>query len=282
MGGSAGGANAEAGRSPGGTSAGGRNTGGFSASGGVSSGGVTSAGATGAASGASPTAGGAGSSSVGGAGGSSGDGAGGNGVTGGEGGESGTISSCDDTYTACGCGCCGGVTPTKRCFYPEIPGHLASIIEEDESIRGRPDCANAGCSAPQEYVCCTSDQATLSEATYKVTVVPTALDRLTISRTDDEFCDSITFVNPSAARNAFMIEAPAKDWVVQDTQVAFCSQSSINRAIGGVGHLSWHGSPCVADFDFTLFASFEQSGRRAVRFKAENVPLSSGTLFGCD
>jgi len=279
QGGSAAGGLAAGGRSQSGASQGGRSSGGSGASVSVGSGGAATAGAAGAASGASATGGSAwgGASGAGGAGITAGAG-----TTGGEGGETGTISSCDDTYTACGCGCCGGVTPTKRCFYPELPGHLASIIEEDESIRSSPDCANAGCSAPQEYVCCTSDQATLGEATYKVTVLATALDRLTISRTDDQYCDQITFVYASATRDDFRIEAPAKQWIVQDSRVQFCSQSSINQAVGGVGHLTWHGAPCVADFDFTLFASFERSGRRAVRFKAENVPLSNGTLLGCD
>lgn len=58
------------------------------------------------------------------------------------------------SYIACGCGCCGGVTPSKQCLYHEKGDDLAKIIAADRAASKRPSCANVGCSRGTEYVYC--------------------------------------------------------------------------------------------------------------------------------
>lgn len=58
------------------------------------------------------------------------------------------------TYVACGCGCCGGTTPNKKCLYHSKGDILDKIIQEDKKIKENPQCSTAGCSIGTEYSYC--------------------------------------------------------------------------------------------------------------------------------
>jgi hypothetical protein len=201
----------------------------------------------------------------------------------GEAGDGGATAACSDTYRACGCGCCGGVEPMLRCYYPEIPGHLASIVADDQSVAQREECANVGCSLPVEYVCCDSQDAMETEATYEASVASTALDRLHILRTGaDGRCSAIGFANPSRLDDVFRIEIPAPWWSIESAHESGCGQSPVRRPMGGFGQLRWHGDPCVLEFDFTLFFEPAPGAPSAVRFKAAGLPLNEPGALRCE
>lgn len=58
------------------------------------------------------------------------------------------------TYTVCGCGCCGGTTPNKKCLYHSKGDVLDTIIQEDEKTQQNPQCSTMGCSIGIEYYYC--------------------------------------------------------------------------------------------------------------------------------
>lgn len=59
-----------------------------------------------------------------------------------------------ESYVACGCGCCGGAEPVKKCLYRAKGDDLAKIKAEDGKARERPQCAVMGCSRGTEYSYC--------------------------------------------------------------------------------------------------------------------------------
>lgn len=58
------------------------------------------------------------------------------------------------TYTACGCGCCGGTIPNKKCLYHSKGERMESIAQRDVQIRQSSQCAVMGCSGGIEYHYC--------------------------------------------------------------------------------------------------------------------------------
>lgn len=59
-----------------------------------------------------------------------------------------------ESYIACGCGCCGGAEPVKRCFYHSKDDSLEKIIEEDKKAAKSQDCPLVGCSQGIKYIFC--------------------------------------------------------------------------------------------------------------------------------
>ncbi len=58
------------------------------------------------------------------------------------------------TYITCGCGCCGGSTPNKKCLYHSKGDDLDKIIQEDTKTKQSPQCSTMGCSIGIEYSYC--------------------------------------------------------------------------------------------------------------------------------
>ncbi|MEW5738988.1 MAG: hypothetical protein AB1938_08670 [Myxococcota bacterium] len=58
------------------------------------------------------------------------------------------------TYLDCGCGCCGGTTPTRRCVYSSRGEDFDALVRQAEETLANTDCATAGCSLGVELVCC--------------------------------------------------------------------------------------------------------------------------------
>ncbi|MBK8467247.1 MAG: hypothetical protein IPL32_15625 [Chloracidobacterium sp.] len=69
-----------------------------------------------------------------------------------------TSSLCDKpqkglSFIACGCGCCGGTIPMKKCIYRSKGDDIKKLVEEDRIWTG-PQCATVGCSPGIKYVYC--------------------------------------------------------------------------------------------------------------------------------
>lgn len=60
------------------------------------------------------------------------------------------------SYTACGCGCCGGVDPNpiQKCLYHSRGEDLREIMKSDEAQRLSPDCKFIGCARGTKYTYC--------------------------------------------------------------------------------------------------------------------------------
>lgn len=58
----------------------------------------------------------------------------------------------EQSYLACGCGCCGGVEPSKECV--DDSTELEQIIAKDKTQKFSGQCATMGCSAGVEYSIC--------------------------------------------------------------------------------------------------------------------------------
>lgn len=58
------------------------------------------------------------------------------------------------SYTACGCGCCGGESPIEQCLYKSKGDDINKIIESDQKVKNSPQCAYAGCSKGLLYKYC--------------------------------------------------------------------------------------------------------------------------------
>ena len=59
-----------------------------------------------------------------------------------------------ESYTACGCGCCPGTEPAKRCLYRSKGESLEDVRKKDRAAARSPDCPMAGCSVPIVYSYC--------------------------------------------------------------------------------------------------------------------------------
>lgn len=59
-----------------------------------------------------------------------------------------------DTYTACGCGCCSGATPQEVCLYKSNGDSLERIKQQDTAAKTSPQCAVIGCSRGTTYKYC--------------------------------------------------------------------------------------------------------------------------------
>lgn len=62
------------------------------------------------------------------------------------------------SYISCGCGCCGGITPTEenaqtQCLYKSKGESIQAKIDQDKALT-QEYCANVGCSIPTKYVYC--------------------------------------------------------------------------------------------------------------------------------
>ncbi|MGC4089997.1 MAG: hypothetical protein QM756_19335 [Polyangiaceae bacterium] len=197
--------------------------------------------------------------------------------TGGEaggGGEAGAPS-CEGSYTACGCGCCGGVqqtTPTT-CYYPEWGDSLATIVAADKRVAGSASCANAGCSFPYVYACCMSaPQEAQSAGQYTWSRLG---DSLSLFKTDAQgMCGSLQL--EIGAPPLPTLRADTFGWTSSGSYQP-CSMSSINEPIGISGSIyayrtsSGGTSTCALNVHVTLFIGLGNGGVRAARFDVDGI-----------
>ncbi len=62
--------------------------------------------------------------------------------------------SVNNSYVACGCGCCGDVKYIEQCIYRSKGDDLSKIIEEDKKSKQGDLCKLAGCNMGTRYVYC--------------------------------------------------------------------------------------------------------------------------------
>lgn len=182
----------------------------------------------------------------------------------------------DETYDACGCGCCG-VPVNSRCYYPDLAEDLVPIKGENEAAASSPECANAGCAAGVHYVRCVTPDVE-EGASYSINGYMDSASYLQVARESAEGrCNDSKFVQPGTPQEGFPIELPLPGRL-SDATDRRCSMSAPppkRTVIGTLGYLrkAAPGS-CKFDFDFTVFFLAEDGTADPVRFKSEGVALA--------
>jgi hypothetical protein len=90
---------------------------------------------------------------------------------------------CGASYIECGCGCCVAQAAAARCFYPDLGESLDQIIAGDDERETSPDCANVGCSAGVERVCCAALPPNTTKRCTRQARTPADVNRIEISKT---------------------------------------------------------------------------------------------------
>lgn len=246
-------------------------------------------GVTGSSPGGSPASAGFAADAGGGseAGGVSGSGNEGGSSVGGEAGSAGAAGApsfeCAGEYVACGCGCCGGVTPQTVCYYPDRGDSLAAIQSEDQELAMNPECANAGCSLGVHYACCATPSDSPGAASYEASgaMVSSDLYRASIYRTGaDDRCQFVHIARGDGPPSKEFPIALPDGWILEVLTDSACEDknsadaSKHRAAIGGLGSLGFAraGSECTLEFDFTLFFSSTNGQVDAVRFQSDGLP----------
>jgi hypothetical protein len=71
-----------------------------------------------------------------------------------------------ESYLACGCGCCSGVEPRTQCLYADRGESLEEVIARDQATKRDPSCPFSGCSFPVRYEYCEGTGSVNTENTY--------------------------------------------------------------------------------------------------------------------
>jgi hypothetical protein len=183
---------------------------------------------------------------------------------------------CDRHYEACGCGCCA-VQSVQVCVYPGVGSSFDEIIAAD--IAKHDDtaaCAAAGCSVPQDYVCCQAPPLQDESASYETSTYIGGYDRVRLHKIGAANCSTLELVGPKPAGQMLPVELPAQWGLEQITRAPCTSSATGSRAIGAIGKFTWHvsGSACVVDAHVTAFFARTAGGVDAERFDAEGVPVN--------
>jgi len=184
---------------------------------------------------------------------------------------------CTGDYTACGCGCYGGVQSRPSCYYPSLGETVATVTAQDLATKSATDCARAGCSLGIHYVCCAEAAAEPSaSATYTATGYSGGLDHVAISKSGSD-CTTLSFARPwTEGNSALRISMPAS-WGISAAAFGGCGDAGVlDQANGAVGTLALRtdGAQCLADLHATLFAFAPDGAAKSSRLDVDGVAVT--------
>ena len=181
-----------------------------------------------------------------------------------------------DTFTACGCGCCGGSTPRLTCYYPEYGDDLAAIARDDRAASMSPSCDNAGCSLGQEYVCCVKPPAS-REGEVGATLNTSGLLVIHHEDPNRSYCRSLFLsTTPDGAASFENLELPEGYWLQYGTEFA-CGDTGFSRPAFGVMGSITLSAECKVDVDVTLVFGTRASEVETERVVAHDVVVDGLT-----
>ncbi|HEX7598205.1 MAG TPA: hypothetical protein VF518_08325, partial [Polyangia bacterium] len=185
--------------------------------------------------------------------------------------------SCTGDYTACGCGCCGGVQATPRCYYPSLGETIAAITAQDLATRSASNCAFVGCGLGIHYLCCPEAAPEApSGATYAADGYSGGLDHVTISKSGPD-CATVSFARPMTSTGSWLKIATPSSWGVVSGGFGTCGDAGVmGQAQGAVGTLGLRasGSQCLADLHATLFAFAADGTVKTARLDVDGVAVT--------
>jgi hypothetical protein len=194
---------------------------------------------------------------------------------------------CSGTYDACGCGCCGGVTPVATCYFPSAGDSLDAIIATDRTAAAGTTCASAGCSQGKRYLCCVeAGPEPAGSAQYAASNLATGVDLVAVTRTaPDGSCVTLVLVRSTAMNPAAFRVPQAGQWSVQSAQLAAtCTAGSGTNAIGAQGTVTLgpgSSAPCVVGAHLTVFfAGATTDAIATVRMDADGIAISQVIASG--
>jgi hypothetical protein len=200
---------------------------------------------------------------------------------------------CAGTYNACGCGCCGGTTPSPFCYYPSAGDSLSAIIAADRTVKNSPTCntAGAGCSLGQYYLCCMEAAAEpAGSAQYSAKYSVGGYDRIGLSKTgSDGICVLLNLVNSSSLGSStrpLRVTTPGNWFIDGSISATACgSTTSSTSAMGAQGTVFFSPSgtsSCAISAHMTLFfAATADAPVTTMRIDADNVAISGGPTGYC-
>lgn len=184
---------------------------------------------------------------------------------------------CTGDYTACGCGCCGGVQSASRCYYPSLGETIAAITAQDQAEKSATNCSLVGCSLGVHYVCCAEPAPeSPSSATYVANGYSGGLDHIVIAKSGSD-CATLSFARPMTGTSSALKITMPTNWVVLSSGFGSCGDAgAMDQANGGVGTLALHasGSDCLADLHATLFAFAADGTVRSSRFDIDGIVVT--------
>lgn len=186
-------------------------------------------------------------------------------------------SACTGDYTACGCGCCGGVQANPSCYYPSLGETIAAITAQDLATKSATNCSLVGCSVGIHYVCCPeAAPESPSSATYAADGYSGGLDHVTISTSGSD-CATVSFARPMSSTGSSLKIATPSSWGVVSGGFGACGDAGVmDQARGAVGTLALRasGSQCVADLHATLFAFAADGTVKTTRLDVDAIPVT--------
>jgi len=184
---------------------------------------------------------------------------------------------CTGDYTACGCGCCGGVQARPSCYYPSLGETIIAITAQDEVAKSSTNCDLVGCSMGIHYICCAeSAPESPSSATYTVEAYSGGLDHVMISKVGDD-CATVSFARPLTASNSALKITMPSSWGVVSAGFGACGDGGVtDQAKGAVGTLALRasGGQCVADLHATLFDFAADGTVQTTRLDVDGIAVT--------
>jgi hypothetical protein len=183
---------------------------------------------------------------------------------------------CTGAFEACGCGCCGGTSPTPVCYYPALGETTALFQAKDEEVRQTTNCLAAGCSRGQRYVCCVADAPEpAGSATYAADAYVGDLDHLNIQKVGAD-CAQLSLAAPAVDRDDRIALQTNGNWGMARARFGGCGDgAAAEMAQGVLGTLVVRKGAlgCVVDVHASLFAHGSTGEVRTTRLDADNLPI---------
>jgi hypothetical protein len=183
---------------------------------------------------------------------------------------------CTNEFVACGCGCCGGTTPTTVCYYPELGETTAWFAAQDEQTRQGANCAMAGCSLGRRYVCCVAgSREAPGSASYTADAYMGDSDHLTIRKSGGD-CAELVLVRPSGSGDDRLPLQTNGNWKLAAARAGACVDGGPTdpaRGVLGTVVVRKGGDGCVADVHLSLFAFTATGEVKTARLDADGVPI---------
>jgi len=187
-----------------------------------------------------------------------------------------TVAACTGELVACGCGCCGGSTPTAVCYYPTLGETTEALRAADEEVRGSTNCALAGCSRGDRYVCCHEGAPEPpGSATYVASGYIGDLNHLIVQKLGAD-CAVLELTQGTTTGDDRMALATHDSWRVARATLGGCADASPTEPVlGVVGSLAIRkvADGCAVDVHASLFAYSAQGEVRTTRLDADGVPI---------
>jgi hypothetical protein len=184
---------------------------------------------------------------------------------------------CTGDYTACGCGCCGGVQAASSCYYPSLGETIAAITAQDQAEKSATNCSLVGCSLGAHYVCCAEGvPESPSSATYVADGYSGGLVHLTITKSGSD-CATLSFARPMTGTSSSLKITLPSSWGVVSAAFGTCGDAgAMDQAKGAVGTLALRasGTQCLADLHATVFAFAADGTVKSARLDVDGVAVT--------